>query len=91
MGAPCSGIRRISRSTMVMATATAAASEMGPAYMTPSIPIKRGKIRTRGMRKRTWRVREIKIPRLALPMEVKKLVLMGWNALAKVIKRKIRK
>ena len=79
------GIRFISRVTRARATTTAALSAMGPAYMTPSIPRKRGKIKIRGMRKITCRVRAISAPRLALPMEVKKLAVMGWKALASVI------
>ena len=57
---------------------------MGPAYMTPSIPIKRGRITIRGSRKTSCLVRDMIIPSFASPMEVKNPADMGCMPLAKV-------
>lgn len=51
----------------------AAPSAMGPAYMTPSMPIKSGKMTMSGSRNKIWRVRDMNTPRRALPIELKKL------------------
>ena len=67
----------------------AAASAIGPAYITPSIPINIGKIITSGRRKITCLVRDIMIPRVAFPIEVKKLEDIGWIPFAKVRSIKI--
>lgn len=74
-----------------MAMIPAALSEMGPANMTPSIPINSGNIRTRGSRKIICLVMARKIPREAFPMEVKKLEVTGCIPLKKVANRNIRK
>ena len=53
------------------ASTNAEVSAIGPAYMTPSIPKKTGKMTIRGSRKSTCLVRDIITPSLAFPMEVK--------------------
>lgn len=92
---PAAGRRlmmRISRKIRSMAIKLAAPSAMGPAYITPSmLPMTLGSRIIRGSRKMICRVIEIKMPILALPMEVKKLAVRGWMPLRKVIKRKMRK
>lgn len=61
-----------SRLANTIASANAAASAIGPEYITPSIPINNGKIMINGRRKITCRVRDITIPSFAIPIEVKK-------------------
>ena len=55
-----------------IASTNAAASAIGPAYITPSIPINSGKIMISGSKKITCRVIDITIPSFAIPIEVKK-------------------
>ncbi len=55
-----------SRLANTIASANAAASAIGPAYITPSIPINNGKIMINGRRKITCRVRDITIPSFAI-------------------------
>ena len=74
-----------SRLANTIASANAAASAIGPAYITPSIPINNGKIMINGRRKITCRVRDITIPSFAIPIEVKKPEDTGWIPFAKVI------
>ena len=74
-----------SRLANTIASTNAAASAIGPAYITPSIPINNGKIMINGRRKITCRVRDITIPSFAIPIEVKKLEDTGWIPFAKVI------
>ena len=62
----------------------AAPSAMGPAYMTPSMPIKSGKMTMSGSRNKIWRVRDMNTPRRALPIELKKLEVTGWMPLISV-------
>ena len=50
----------------------AAASAIGPAYITPSIPIKIGKIIISGSRNNICLVSDINTPSLDLPIELKK-------------------
>ena len=54
------------------ANTNAAASAIGPAYITPSIPIVTENTRINGKRNRTCLVRDMTIPSFALPMDVKK-------------------
>lgn len=54
-----------------IANTNAAASAIGPAYITPSIPINNGKIIISGNKKITCRVNDMTIPSFAIPMEVK--------------------
>ena len=51
------------------ARAAAIRSATGAEYMTPSMPKIRGRIMIRGRRKMICRVREMKIPLAALPLE----------------------
>ena len=74
---------------MMTVTVKARKSAMGPAYMIPSIPAKRGKMRIRGRRKRICLVRDRKVPLLGFPMEVKKLELTGCKKFTKVKNRKM--
>ena len=74
-----------SRLANTIASTNAAASAIGPAYITPSIPINNGKIMINGRRKITCRVRDITIPSFAIPIEVKKPEDTGWIPFAKVI------
>ena len=69
----------------IIARANAAASAIGPAYITPSIPINRGKITINGRRKITCLVRDITTPSFAFPIEVKNPDDIGWIPFAKVI------
>ena len=69
------------------AMVAAAISATGPANMTPSIPNMAGNSNSKGSRKMIYLVREIKIPRLALPMAVKKFAVSGWMQLIKVKKK----
>ena len=61
-----------SRLANTIASANAAASAIGPAYITPSIPINNGKKMNNGRRKTTCRVRDITKPNYAIPKEEKK-------------------
>ena len=54
-----------------IANANAAASAIGPAYITPSIPIINEKITISGKRNSTCLVRDITIPSFAFPIDVK--------------------
>lgn len=74
-----------------IASIPAAQSAIGAANMTPSTPMNRGKMITRGMRKIICLVIERKIPFVAFPMEVKKFAVTGCSPLKKVQNRKIRK
>ena len=69
----------------IIASANAAASAIGPAYITPSIPINREKITINGRRKITCLVRDITTPSFAFPIEVKNPDDIGWIPFAKVI------
>ena len=60
-----------------MANAAATESAIGAEYITPSIPKNIGRMTISGRRKIIWRVREMKIPRLAFPMAVKKFDVIG--------------
>lgn len=73
----------------ITASAAAAASAIGPAYITPSIPINNGKIKISGSRKSTCLVRDITIPSFAFPIEVKNPEDIGWIPFANVINMKI--
>ena len=84
-------IPRISRVIKTTASAAAVRSATGAEYMTPSMPKNMGRMMISGSRNRICRVREIKIPFFALPMEVKKLAVMGWIPFRKVKNRKMRK
>ena len=55
----------------------AAASAIGPAYITPSIPIKIGKIIISGSRNNICLVSDINTPSLDLPIELKKFDVTG--------------
>lgn len=77
--------------TSKIASIPAAQSAIGAANMTPSTPMNRGKIMTRGIRKIICLVIERKIPFVAFPMEVKKFAVTGCSPLKKVQNRKIRK
>ena len=68
-----------------MAMTAAAASAIGPAYITPSIPINKGKIRISGSKNSTCLVSDTTIPSLAFPMDVKKPEDIGWIPLINVI------
>ena len=59
--------------------------------MTPSIPIKSGKIRISGIRNRICLVMESTMPLVALPMEVKKFAVTGCRPFKKVQNIKMRK
>ena len=72
-------------------TAAARKSATGPAYMIPSIPMKRGKIIKRGRRKMICLVRDRKAPTFGLPMAVKKLEVIGCRKFRKVKNKKILK
>ena len=61
----------ISRSANIIATRAAAPSAIGPAYITPSIPMNNGKIRINGSRKMICLVRDTTIPSFDFPMDVK--------------------
>ena len=74
-----------------MAITAAAASAIGPAYITPSIPINKGKIRISGSKNSTCLVSDTTIPSLAFPMDVKKPEDIGWIPLINVINIKILK
>ena len=65
-------------------TTAAAISAIGPAYMTPSIPMKIGKITMSGSKKRICLVSDMKIPSCDLPIELKKFAVTGWMPLIKV-------
>ena len=80
-----------SRLTNSTASTAATKSAMGAEYMTPSIPKKIGRIRISGSRKIICRVSERKTPLTALPIDVKKLAVIGWIQFRNVKKRKIRK
>ena len=69
------------------ASTNAAASAIGPAYITPSIPINIGKIMINGSRKITCLVRDMMIPRPAFPIEVKNPEDIGWIPFAKDLLR----
>ena len=62
----------------------AAASAIGPAYITPSIPINIGNITMSGSKNNICRVRLNNTPRLDLPIELKKLDVTGCIPLIKV-------
>ena len=70
-----------------MDRAAAIKSAIGAEYMTPSIPIIRGRIISSGSRKIICRVRDRKMPRTGLPIEVKKLAASGCRKLTKVKNR----
>ena len=74
-----------------IATAAAAPSAIGPAYITPSIPIKTGKISISGKRKITCLVSDTTIPSFAFPIEVKNPELIGCIPLMNVMNIKILK
>ena len=74
-----------SRLAKTTASTNAEVSAIGPAYMTPSIPKKTGKMTIRGSRKSTCLVRDIITPSLAFPMEVKKQADIGWHEVMAVI------
>ena len=65
-------------------TIAAAASAIGPAYITPSIPINNGKITISGNKKRICLVRDINTPSCYFPMELKKFDVTGWIPLISV-------
>lgn len=77
-------IFRTSRIPKTTATAKAAASAIGPAYMTPSIPKKIGKITINGSRNKICLVRETTAPSLAFPIEVNPPEINGCNPFTKV-------
>lgn len=54
-----------------IANTNAAASAIGPAYITPSIPIINEKTMINGKRNSTCLVRDITIPSFAFPIDVK--------------------
>ena len=74
-----------------IATMAAAISAIGPAYITPSIPINLGKIRTKGIKNSTCLVSETAIPNFAFPIDVKNPEDIGCIPFIKVINIKIRK
>ena len=74
-----------------IATIAAAASAIGPAYITPSMPMNFGKIRINGSKKITCLVSDTTIPSFALPIEVKNPDDIGWIPFANVININIRK
>ena len=74
-----------------MQTIVATRSAIGPAYMTPSIPIKRGRIRSSGRRKMICLVNDIKIPFFGLPIAVKKLAEIGCIKHRQIKNRYLRK
>ena len=80
-----------SRLAKTTASTNAEVSAIGPAYMTPSIPKKIGKMTISGSRKSTCLVRDMITPSLAFPMEVKKPADIGWIPFAKVISMKMRR
>ena len=80
-----------SRLAKTTASTNAEVSAIGPAYMTPSIPKRKGKMTISGNRKNTCLVRDMITPSLAFPMEVKNPADIGWIPLAKVISMKIRR
>ena len=91
--AVCSAAFMIPSSRLAKTTANTKAevSAIGPAYMTPSIPKKNGKMTISGSRKKTCLVSDLITPSLAFPMEVKNPADIGWIPLAKVISMKIRR
>ena len=72
-------------------TIVATKSATGPAYITPSIPRKSGRIINNGKRKRICLVRDIKIPFFGFPIAVKKFAEIGCKKQRKIKNRKIRK
>ena len=60
-----------------MAKNAAIASAIGAEYITPSIPMNIGRMSISGSKKMICLVNEIKTPRLALPIAVKKLEVIG--------------
>lgn len=75
--------------TRIDATAPAIESATGPAYIIPSMPANRGRIKISGKRKKVWRVRDKRVPLFGLPMDVKKLELIGCIKLINVQNKKI--
>ena len=76
---------------MSKAAMNAVKSAIGPAYMIPSIPMARGRIKMSGIRKIICLVSDRKIPPPGFPMEVKKVVVIGCIKFRKVKNRKILK
>ena len=70
-----------------MATTPAIKSAIGPAKIIPSIPPMSGSIRINGNRKIICLVNERNIPLVGLPMEEKKLELIGCKKFQKVKKK----
>ena len=75
----------------ITARIKAAVSAIGPAYITPSIPMNIGKMTTSGNRKITCRVNDMMMPSPAFPIEVKNPADIGWIPFAKVRSIKIRR
>ena len=84
-------IARSSFTANPTATAAAAPSAIGPAYITPSIPINTGKIRMSGSKKITCLVSDTTMPSYAFPIDVKKTEHIGCIPLINVISIKILK